>query len=48
MTRVNLMDGNLGKGLQRLTAKPLAYGADVAGTVILIAILAAMVVARYL
>ena len=48
MTRVNLLDGNLGATLQRVTRKPLAYGADVGGTVILIAILAAMVLARYM
>lgn len=47
MTRVNLLDGNLGKGLQRVTRKPLSYGADVAGTLILLAILAAMVISRY-
>lgn len=48
MTRVNLMDGNLGKRLQRVTSTPLRYGADVAGTLILISIFASMVIARYL
>lgn len=48
MTRVNLAEGHLGATLQRVTRKPLAYGADLAGTVILIAILAAMVITRYL
>jgi uncharacterized membrane protein len=47
MTRVNLLDGNLGVRLQTWSRKPLAYGADVAGTVILIAIIAAMVITRY-
>ncbi len=48
MTRVNLLDGNLGAGLQRWARKPLSYGADVAGTIILIAIIAAMVIMKYL
>lgn len=48
MTRLNLLEGNLGKGLQRVTAKPLAYGADLAGTVIWRAILASMVIMKYL
>ena len=48
MTRVNLLDGNLGVRLQQWSRKPLAYGADVAGTVILLAIVAAMVIMKYL
>jgi uncharacterized membrane protein len=48
MTRVNLLDGNLGTRLQQWSRKPLSYGADIAGTVILIAIVAAMVIMRYL
>jgi len=48
MTRVNLLDGNLGEHLQRWTRTPLAYLADVGGTLILIAILAYMVIVRYL
>ncbi len=48
MTRVNLLEGNLGEHLQRWSRKPLAYLADVGGTLIVIAILAAMVIVRYL
>jgi uncharacterized membrane protein len=48
MTRVNLLDGNLGVKLQQWSRKPLSYGADVAGTLILIAIVAAMVIMKYL
>ncbi len=48
MTRVNLLDGNLGVRLQRWAEVPLRYLADVAGTLIFIAILAAMVMVRYL
>lgn len=48
MTRVNLLDGNLGVRLQKWAEKPLSYGADIAGSVILLAILAAMVIMRYL
>ena len=47
MTRVNLLEGNLGKRLQEWTRKPLSYGADVGGTLILLAIIAAMVIVRY-
>ena len=48
MTRVNLLDGNLGPRLQRWARTPLNYLADVAGTLIFIAILAAMVMVRYM
>jgi uncharacterized membrane protein len=47
MTRVNLLDGNLGVRLQTWARTPLHYLADVAGTLILVAILAAMVMVRY-
>ena len=48
MTRVNLLDGNLGVRLQEWSRKPLSYGADIAGTLLIIAIIAAMVIGRYL
>lgn len=47
MTRVNLLEGNLGVRLQNWAEVPLRYLADVAGTLILIAILASMVMVRY-
>jgi len=47
MTRVNLLEGHLGRRLRDWSRMPLAYGADVAGTLILLAILAAMVTGRY-
>lgn len=47
MTRVNLLEGNLGTRLQAWSRKPLSYGADIAGTLILIAIIAAMVIMKY-
>ena len=48
LTCVNLADGHLGARLQRITRKPLAYGLDIAGTVIWLALLAAMVITKYL
>ena len=48
MTRVNLSEGNLGSWLQRKTAYPLRVGVDVAVAVLLIAVLSAMVLYRYI
>lgn len=47
MTRVNLKEGNLGGWLQRKTEYPLRVGVDVAIAVLLIAVLSAMVLYRY-
>jgi hypothetical protein len=47
MTRVNLVEGNLGSWLQRKTEYPLRVGIDIAIAVILIAIVSAMVMYRY-
>lgn len=48
MTRVNLVEGNLGSWLQRKTEYPLRVGIDIAIAVILIAIVSAMVMYRYM
>lgn len=48
MTRVNIMEGNLGAELQRRLERPLRLGVDTAAAVILIALLASLVTARYL
>ena len=48
MTRVNLKEGNLGAWLQRKTEYPLRVGVDVAIAVLLIAVLSAMVLYRYI
>lgn len=48
LTRVNLLDGNLGARLQRATRTALSFQADVALTLIVLATLASMVIARYL
>ncbi|MDQ1250529.1 MAG: hypothetical protein QG597_4908 [Actinomycetota bacterium] len=48
MTRVNVLDGNLGSWLQGKLTYPMRVGADAAVGVILIAILTAMVLYRYL
>lgn len=48
MTRVNIMEGNLGGFLQRRLAYPMRLGADVGLSIVLIALLAGAVIARYL
>lgn len=47
LTRINILEGNFGESVKRRLEYPLHVGADIAGTVIIIAILAAMVLARY-
>jgi uncharacterized membrane protein len=47
MTRVNILEGNLGEALRTRLERPLRLGADVAGVAILLALLAAMVLYRY-
>lgn len=48
MTRVNIMEGNLGAGLQRRLDRPLRLGVDTGMAVVLIAALASLVISRYL
>ena len=48
MTRVNILDGNFGPAVRRRLEPALRMGADIGLSVILIAVLAAMVIARYL
>ncbi len=48
MTRVNILNGNLGSGIQRKLERPLRLGVDVAISVILIALLAGAVILNYL
>ncbi|HSO05034.1 MAG TPA: vitamin K epoxide reductase family protein [Candidatus Limnocylindrales bacterium] len=47
MTRVNILEGHLGAGTKRLLERPLRLGFDAFGVVILLGILAAMVVYKY-
>jgi len=47
MTRVNILEGNLGASTRRVLERPLRLGADAAGVAILIAVLAAMVLYKY-
>jgi len=47
LTRVNILEGNFGQWLKDKLEYPLHVGADIALTVIIIAGLAAMVLARY-
>lgn len=48
MTRVNIMEGNFGSSIQRRLAYPMRMGVDVALSVILVALLAGAIIARYL
>jgi uncharacterized membrane protein len=48
MTRVNILEGNLGAATKAKLERPLRLGADTAGAVIVLAILAAMVINRYI
>lgn len=47
MTRVNIEAGNFGEGVRRKLTPALNYNADVFGSILLIAVLAAMVVYNY-
>jgi uncharacterized membrane protein len=47
MTRINIEAGNFGEGVRRKLAPALSYNADIIGSVLLIAVLGAMVVYRY-
>jgi uncharacterized membrane protein len=47
MTRVNILEGHLGAGTKRLLERPLRLGADVAGVIVFVAVLAAMVLYKY-
>jgi len=48
LTRVNILDGNFGPGIQRKLTPALRVGADVGISIILIAIIAAMVIFEYI
>ena len=49
LTRINLLEGNFGAGLQRVTTTPLrVYKADIVISVLILAIMAAMVINGYL
>ena len=47
MTRVNILEGNFGEATRQRLERPLRLGMDFAGVLILLAILAAMVVYKY-
>ena len=48
MTRVNILDGNFGSGIEQKLARPLRLGVDVAISAVLIALMAGAVVLNYL
>jgi len=48
MTRVNILEGHLGDGTKRRLERPLRLGFDAFGVVILLGILAAMVIYKYI
>lgn len=48
MTRVNILDGNFGPRVLTLLERPLRAGLDLAGVAVFFAILAAMIIVRYL
>lgn len=47
MTRINILEGNLGEGVRRRLERPLRLGADLAGVLLIIAVMAAMVLYKY-
>ena len=47
MTRVNILEGNLGAGTKRLLERPLRLGLGLAGVLIVFAVLGAMVLYKY-
>lgn len=47
MTRINIEAANFGEGVRRKLAPALSYNVDIIGSVLLIAVLGAMVVYRY-
>ena len=47
MTRINILEGNLGEGVRRRLERPLRLGADLAGVLLVIAVIAAMVLYKY-
>lgn len=48
MTRVNILEGNFGSRTKQLLERPLRLGADVAGCLLIVGIIAAMVAYKYL
>lgn len=48
MTRVNILEGNFGENIRVKLGKLLSYGLDIAGVIILFAIIAAMIFVKYL
>ena len=47
MTRINILEGNLGEGTRRRLERPLRLGADLAGVLIIIAVMVAMILYKY-
>ncbi len=47
MTRVNILEGHLGQALQARLERPLRLGLDAAGVVLVLAVLATMVIYKY-
>lgn len=48
MTRINILEGNLGASAKRTLERPLRLGADAAGVVLTLGVIAAMVAYKYL
>ncbi len=47
ITRINILEGNFGERTKRKLQPALSYGLDVAGSLIIVAVIAAMVIAKY-
>ncbi len=47
MTRINILEGNFGPGTKRRLERPLRLGLDVAGVVVILGIMGAMVLYKY-
>jgi len=47
MTRINILEGNLGAGTKRRLERPLRLGLDAAGVILILGIMAAMVLYKY-
>lgn len=48
MTRINILEGNFGPGVKRRLEPALRYNVDIYSCVLIIAVIAAMVIVRYL
>ena len=47
MTRINILEGNFGPGVRRRLEPALRYGLDIYGSILISAVIAAMVIVKY-